>query len=205
MGLSLARLAEFACESEDAGIAGIFIPEGKNDGLLSCYARQGDETFNGRTWITNIFLREPALCGWAVQAIEEETPGRFILGLGVSHRPLLENLGITVQNLRERLRDYTHELRRVLKGASRTAGPAVPIYFAALALETVRLGAELADGLMLDICTIDRLRTAAAAARSTLDRSGRSGAQFTITAGVPLFLHPDRNRAVAAAQRTLAQ
>ena len=206
MGLSLACLAEFAREAEDAGINGISIPEGKNDGLMYCYAAaRATRHLTVATWITNIFLREPALCAWAVQGIEEETPGRFILGLEVSHRPLLQNLGITVENPRERLRDYTHKLRRLLKATSRTTVGAVPIYFAALALETVRLGAELADGLMLDICTVERLRTAAATARSTMERSGRLGARFTITTGVPLFVHPDRDRALAAAQSTLAR
>jgi alkanesulfonate monooxygenase SsuD/methylene tetrahydromethanopterin reductase-like flavin-dependent oxidoreductase (luciferase family) len=208
MELSLARLADFAREAEDAGIEGIFIPEGNNDGLLCCYAAARATTrVIIATWIVNIFLREPALCSWAVRQIEQQAPGRFILGLGVSHRPLLENLGIRIRNPRERLRVYTNELRSLFKrrGRSRPIVGEMPIYFAALALETVRLGAEIADGLMLDICTVNRLQTAAAIVRSAMNQSGRSHAQFVITTGVPLFFHPDRNRALAEAQRTLAR
>lgn len=208
MGLSLARLGEFAHESEDAGIEGIFIPEGRNDGLICCYAAaKATKRLIVATWILNVFFREPALCSWATRAIVEENPGRFILGLGVSHRPLLEGLGIKVPDLRARLRHYTLELRNSFRSQNISPGIAgsVPIYFAALALETVRLGAELADGLMLDMCTIDRLRKAAATASDELNRSGRSPAQFTITTGVPLFLHQDRDRALMAAQRTLAR
>jgi len=58
---------------------------------------------------------------------------------------------------------------------------------------------------MLDICTINRFQTAAATAYDTLNRNGRSRAQLTITTGIPFFLHPDRDRALAAAQRTLAR
>jgi len=208
MGLSLGRLAEFAQESENAGIEGIFIPEGKNDGLICCYAAaKATNRVMVATWIVNIFLREAALCSWAARQIAQEIPSRFILGLGVSHRPLLESLGIRVPDPRERLRRYTHELRNFLGGqdTSRPIVDGVPIYFAALALETVRLGAEIADGLMLDICTVNRLQTAAATAYDTLNRNGRSRDQFTITTGIPLFLHPDRDRALAAAQRTLAR
>lgn len=208
MGLSLARLAEFAQESEDAGIEGIFIPEGKNDGLICCYAAaKATKRLTIATWILNIFLREPALCFWAARQIAEETPGRFILGLGVSHRPLLEGLGIKVPDPRARLRHYTHELRNFLgsQDMSRPTVGGMPIYFAALALETVRLGAEIADGLMLDMCTINRLQKAAATAYDTLNRSGRSRDQFNITTGVPLFLHQDRDRALTAAQRALAR
>lgn len=208
MGLSLARLAEFAQESENAGMEGIFIPEGRNDGLLCCYTvAKATNRVMVATWIVNIFLREAALCSWAARQIAQETPGRFILGLGVSHRPLLESLGIRVSDPRERLRRYTHELRNYLGGQA-TSQPTmggVPIYFTALALETVRLGAEIADGLMLDICTVNRLQRAAATACDTLNRNGRSRAQFTISTGIPLFLHPDRDLTLAAAQRTLAR
>jgi alkanesulfonate monooxygenase SsuD/methylene tetrahydromethanopterin reductase-like flavin-dependent oxidoreductase (luciferase family) len=58
---------------------------------------------------------------------------------------------------------------------------------------------------MLDICTVDRLQTAVVTAHDTLNKSGRPRAQFTITTGVPLFHHPDHDRALAAAQRTLAR
>ncbi len=59
MELSLARLADFAREAEDAGIEGIFIPEGNNDSLLCCYAavRATTRIIIIATWIVNIFLR----------------------------------------------------------------------------------------------------------------------------------------------------
>ncbi len=207
-GLSLTRLAEFGKESENAGIDGIFIPEGKNDGLICCYAAaKATNRATVATWVVNIFLREAALCSWAARQIAQETPGRFILGLGVSHQPLLESLGIRVPDPRDRLRRYTHELRDFLdnQDSSRPIVGGVPIFFAALALQTVRLGAEIADGLMLDICTVDRLQRAAATAYDTLDRNRRPRAQFTITTGIPLFQHRDRDRALLAAQRTLAR
>ena len=62
MRLSLARLAEFAQESEKAGIEGI-IPEGQNDGLICCYAAaKATNRVMVATWIVNIFLREASLC-----------------------------------------------------------------------------------------------------------------------------------------------
>ena len=208
LGLSLSRLAEFAHEAEDAGIQGIFIPEGRNDGLMCCYAAaRATRRIIIATWITNIFLREPSLCGWAVRGIVEESAGWFILGLGVSHRPLLENLGIRVREPRERLHQYTQELRKQFEGqgTSPSLAGAVPIYFAALSLETLRLGAERADGLMLDICTVERLKAAVDAAKRTLSWAGRSREHFTITTGVPLFLHPERGKALAEAQRMVAR
>lgn len=43
--------------------------------------------------IANIWAWEPAAMHASVAAIEDEHPGRFLLGLGVSHAPLVEALG----------------------------------------------------------------------------------------------------------------
>jgi alkanesulfonate monooxygenase SsuD/methylene tetrahydromethanopterin reductase-like flavin-dependent oxidoreductase (luciferase family) len=93
----------------------------KNDGLMCCYAAaKATNSMMVATWIANIFLRHVGLCSWAARQIAEEIPGRFILGLGVSHRPLLESLGIRVPDPRERLRHYTHELRSLLGGQDKS-------------------------------------------------------------------------------------
>jgi probable F420-dependent oxidoreductase len=45
------------------------------------------------TGITNIWAWEPAALARRAAAIESAHPGRFLLGIGVSHAPLVENLG----------------------------------------------------------------------------------------------------------------
>jgi alkanesulfonate monooxygenase SsuD/methylene tetrahydromethanopterin reductase-like flavin-dependent oxidoreductase (luciferase family) len=171
------------------------------------HGREGDQPRDGRDVDSQYLSARGCPLFLGARQIAQESPGRFILGLGVSHGPLLESLGIRVPNPRDRLRSYTHELRNFLRSqdTSQPTVGGVPIYFAALALETVRLGAERADGLMLDICTVNRLQTAIATACDTLNKNGRSRAELKITTGIPVFLHPDRDRAMAAAQRTLAR
>jgi alkanesulfonate monooxygenase SsuD/methylene tetrahydromethanopterin reductase-like flavin-dependent oxidoreductase (luciferase family) len=211
-GISYPDFARLAREAEDAGFSGVFVPEASNDALMCCYAL-AKETRRVQlgTWIVNIYLREPTLCAAAAEMVQDASGGRFILGLGVSHRPALEARGIEMGNARERLRRDTDIIRKTLSGETAMFGmkfrqPAkpIPIYYAALALETARLGGELADGLMLYLCTPERTRRSAEVAHEAAQKHGRKPSAVAITVGVPVFLHNDLKRAYAAAQRGLS-
>ena len=211
-GIPYAEFIQLARETEDAGYSGVFIPEANNDALLCSYAVAGvTRRVQIATWIVNIYLREPALCAAATEMVQDAADGRFILGLGVSHRPALEARGIEMGNARTRLRHDTETIRKTLNGEAMMFGmkfrqpkKPVPIYYAALALETSRLGGELADGLMLYLCTPDRMRRSAEVAQDEARKHGRKPSDITITVGLPVFLHNDLKRAYAAAQRGMS-
>src|ERR1700722_10572048 len=104
---------QLARETEDAGFAGVFIPEAVNDALMCSFAvANATKRIAVATWIVNIYLREPALCAISAEMVQEAAQGRFILGLGVSHRPALEARGIEMGNARDRLRRDTEVIRK---------------------------------------------------------------------------------------------
>jgi alkanesulfonate monooxygenase SsuD/methylene tetrahydromethanopterin reductase-like flavin-dependent oxidoreductase (luciferase family) len=211
-GIGYGDLVQLAREAEQAGYSGVYVPEASNDALMCCYAIARDTSrIQIGTWIVNIYLREPTLCAAATEMVQDAADGRFILGLGVSHRPALEARGIEMGNARDRLRRDTDIIRKTLAGETMMFGmkfrqpkKPVPIYYAALALETARLGGELADGLMLYLCTPERTRRSAEVAREEAQKHGRQSSAVTITVGLPVFLHDDLKRAYAAAQRGLS-
>jgi alkanesulfonate monooxygenase SsuD/methylene tetrahydromethanopterin reductase-like flavin-dependent oxidoreductase (luciferase family) len=202
---------QLARESEDAGFSGVFIPEAVNDALMcSLSVANATRRIAIGTWIVNIYLREPALCAIAAEMVQAAAQGRFILGLGVSHRPALEARGIEMGNARERLRHDADLIRKAFRGELEMFGMKfptpthpIPIYFAALALQTAQLGGELADGLMLYMCTPERMRKSIDVANQIAKERGRAGS-VTMTCGVPVFLHDDLNVAYEAARRGLA-
>lgn len=211
-GSSLDAFVQLARETEDAGFAGVFVPEAMNDALMCCFAAaNATRRISIATWIVNIYLRDPMLCALSAAMVQEAADGRFILGLGVSHRPALEARGIEMGNARERLRHVTGIARRAFRGELEAFGmrvPApghpIPIYFAALALETSRLAGELADGLMLYMCTPERMRKSIDAAIRVARDHGRAPDSLTMTCGVPVFMHDDLDTAYEAARRGLA-
>ena len=211
-GIPHAEFLQLAREVEDAGFSGIFIPEANNDALLCSYAVAGvTRRVAIGSWIVNIYLREPTLCAAAAEMVQDAADGRFILGLGVSHRPALEARGIDMGNARDRLRRDTTVIRATLGGETSMFGMKfrqpkhpIPIYYAALALETARLAGELADGLMLYLCPPERMRKSIEVAREAAKRHGRRPSAIVATVGLPVFLHNDLKVAYAAAQRGLA-
>ncbi len=203
---------QLARETEDAGFGGVFIPEAVNDALMCSFAvANATQRITIGTWIVNIYLREPALCAIAAEMVQDAAQGRFILGLGVSHRPALEARGIEMGNARDRLRRDTEIIRKAFHGELDmfgmkfpTPSHPIPIYYAALALETSKLGGELADGLMLYMCSPERMRKSIDAANQVARNLGRAAGSLTMTCGVPVFLHDDLKAAYEAARGNLA-
>lgn len=211
-GIPYGEFVTLARETEDAGFGGVFIPEANNDALMcSLSVATATKQVTVATWIVNIYLREPSLCAAASEMVQDAAGGRFVLGLGVSHRPALEARGIDMGNARERLRRDTLVIRDAFNGKLdmfgmkfRAPKNPIPIYYAALALETSKLGGELADGLMLYMCTPERMRKSIDVSRAVAQKVGRRPSAITMTCGLPIFLHDDLKTAYAAAQKGLA-
>src|SRR6202049_709617 len=104
----ISELVQLARETEDAGFSGVYIPEAVNDALMCSLAvANATKRIAVATWIANIYLRDPGLCAIAAEMVQEAAQGRFILGLGTSHRPALEARGIEMGHERDRLRRAT--------------------------------------------------------------------------------------------------
>ena len=58
--------------------------------------------------------------------VQEAAQGRFILGLGMSHRPALEARGIEMGNARDRLRHDTEIIRKAFRGELEMFGRKFP-------------------------------------------------------------------------------
>jgi alkanesulfonate monooxygenase SsuD/methylene tetrahydromethanopterin reductase-like flavin-dependent oxidoreductase (luciferase family) len=213
-GLSFAELQQLAREAESAGFEAVFSPELMNDALANCHVMaQATSKIKVGTWIANIYLRHPALCAQTAVAIDDTSKGRLILGLGVSHRPLVE--GIYKEKMdkpRDLLREYITTIRNITTGKGYPGSPVqpraatykVPIYVGALALGTVELCGELADGAMLYLCPKSRIPRAMAAVEKGAAKAGRSAASVDITTGLPACISDDANAAKATARNNLA-
>ncbi|MGI5241775.1 TIGR03620 family F420-dependent LLM class oxidoreductase [Dactylosporangium sp. CA-139066] len=93
--------------------------------------------------IANIWARHPGTAQAAAAALGDAWPGRFVLGLGVSHAPLIDRTGLTYERPLERMRDYLDGMDR----ASVSPPPRpVPRMLAALRRRMLELARDRADG-----------------------------------------------------------
>jgi len=85
------RAAEFARQVEEWGYTALWIPEavGRDPFALIGYLAARTERLVLCTGIANIYARDPMAMKAIHKTLAEIAPGRFVLGLGVSHAPLV--------------------------------------------------------------------------------------------------------------------
>ena len=88
------RSVELAAEAEELGYGAIWYPEaaGRDPFVVAALLLQGTSSMRVAPGIANIYARDPVTTANAQRTIEGAFPGRFLLGLGVSHQHLVEGL-----------------------------------------------------------------------------------------------------------------
>ena len=85
---------EAAAELESLGYGALWIPEavGRDPMVSAANLLAATKTLRIATGIANIYARDPMTMAAGQKTLAEAYPGRFLLGIGVSHRHLVEHL-----------------------------------------------------------------------------------------------------------------
>ena len=85
---------ELAARIESLGYSALWIPDtlGRDPFVNASILLQGTETLIVATGIANIHMRHPGMMKQGALSLAEMSGGRFVLGLGVSHAPMVEGL-----------------------------------------------------------------------------------------------------------------
>lgn len=135
---------ELAREIEERGYAGIYCAS-FGDGMGLCLSMaHATKTIPFGTSIANIYGRNPFEMATQAAYIHEISDGRFYLGLGVSHGPTHERLGVAPGKPLSDMRTYVERMREA--ASSPMCGPLPPIVLATLRKKMVALAVEIADG-----------------------------------------------------------
>jgi alkanesulfonate monooxygenase SsuD/methylene tetrahydromethanopterin reductase-like flavin-dependent oxidoreductase (luciferase family) len=187
--------------------------------VLTAYALATSKIRLG-TGVVPIYTRTPATMAQTAATIDELAGGRLTLGLGVSHRPVVEAWhGQTIDRPIAEMREYATIVRAILRGEDPPAGtkwptafhlhgidlrPQLPIYIAGLSPAMLRLAGEIADGVILWLCNPSYIRDVVLpAVAEGRERAGLSLEGFDIVAAVPGAHTDDRERTFATMRREL--
>ena len=93
-GLPAPLAADAAKRIESLGYGTLWIPEtvSRHPLVHASWLLANTSKLNVATGIANIYHREPGVALAAHNALNEQSGGRFLLGLGVSHKPLVEGV-----------------------------------------------------------------------------------------------------------------
>jgi probable F420-dependent oxidoreductase len=147
-GFSGPEAAAFAQRLEAWGYGALWIPEavGRDPFSLIGYLAAQTERLVFATGIANIYARDPMTMRAVAQTLGELSDGRFILGLGVSHAPLVE--GVRGHEYAKPLTTMRNTLEAIDKALYMGPAPEkkAPIVIAALRAKMLALAAEKCAG-----------------------------------------------------------
>jgi len=90
--MSAAAAAAFAKRVEEWGYPALWIPEsrGRNALAHASWLLANTQKLVVATGIANIYARDPMAMANGQRGLNEQSDGRFLLGVGVSHRPMVQ-------------------------------------------------------------------------------------------------------------------
>ena len=133
---------ETAQKLEAAGFQGIYCAS-FGDGMGLCLSMaHATKTIKFGTSIMPIYYRVPFDLAQSAAYIHEISDGRFYLGIGVSHEPALNRMGVKPGKPLTDTRNYVTAMRE----SAQQTGPLPPIVLATLRTKMVELSTEIAEG-----------------------------------------------------------
>ena len=187
--------------------------------VLAAYANATTKVMLG-TGVLPIYTRHPTAMAQMAASLDELSNGRFILGIGISHRVTVEMMwGLKLENPVQAMREYLTIVRTALatgafsfegeqfnaRGAySGPRRPEMPIMISALNPRMLELAGELADGVVLWMCSPSYVRdTVIPHVKVGREKAGKPMDGFEVVAAVPVCLTSDRKGAQAVFAETV--
>lgn len=188
-----ARTVELAQEIEKRGFSGIWCPS-YGDCMALCHEiAHATSTITFGTAIQPIYLRHANELANHAGFLHEVSGGRFRMGLGVSHAPALDSLGVTTGKPLSDMRAYVERMKK----AERGAGAMPPMILATLRDKMLDLALEVGQGAVWANASLSAIGAQASRAHAAKPE------EFFVGNMLPTVIDVDRDAARAVHRKTL--
>ena len=189
-----AKTVEVAQVLEEKGFPGIYGPS-LGDSLSLCNAiALSTKSIEIGTSITPIYTRNVMDFAQTAGFLHEISNGRFRFGVGVSHAPAMNRMGITQGKPLADMRKFVEELKAVPR-----VGDMPPIILATLRKKMIQLAEEVGDGMVF----ANGARSHMGGSLSVLTDESRQNGDFFIGNMIPTCISDDKEAAAAVNRKTL--
>ena len=193
---SAERAIEQAVEAEKAGFTSLWYPGAVSGDPLVQMALAGRATSSIElgTSVLQIYPCHPTLQATRIQSVAAAVGRPVTLGVGSSHRPAVEHLGLSYDDVGR----FTEDYMKTLAGALGGPGGPTPLLLAALGPRLLRVAGEVADGTILWMANARAIETHVVP-RITRAAKNAGRPAPRIVAGIPVAVHDDVSEARASA------
>jgi F420-dependent oxidoreductase-like protein len=185
------------------------LPDARDAALvLAAYAAATRRVRLG-TGVLPIYTRHPTAMAQLAATLDELSGGRFILGIGISHKVTVESMwGLHLDSPVDAMREYLQIVRSSLRDGSAVVDgkhftarwaysaprrPDLQVMISALNPRMLELAGELADGVVLWMCSPSHVREQIVPALSAgRQKVGKTLEGFEVVAAIPASLTSDR-------------
>lgn len=192
-----AATADFARKVEKLGYGALWIPEavGREPFPHAAYLLSKTEKLVLATGIANIYARDPITMMAAAKTLGELSDGRFLLGIGVSHQPLVAGLrGHNYDKPYSYMRDYLARMKSAPDYQAPKPSQPVPVVLGALLPKMTQLAASETQGV----------HTYFVSPEHTARTRAALGPNKWICAAQAVYLETDPAKARAAARKYMS-
>jgi 5,10-methylenetetrahydromethanopterin reductase len=214
-GLSPLEIVECVKFAEECGYESAWVIEGHGGDQFSILTACGLATKRIKlgTAISSVYVRSAPTIAMAAACVDYYSGGRFVLGLGSSHRvQVLDEHGIAYAEPLERVRETLEVVRLLLRdGAVAYAGKLIsiknfdlwftplrkdiPIYLAAVFPKMLELCGRTAQGVLLTWRTVESIQPAVQQIGAGALAAGRRVDEVEIANLLPCSVNDDPTRA----------
>ena len=212
-GMSPQDIVECVKLAEELGYESAWVAEGHGGDQFSVLTAcaVATERIKLGTSITSGFVRTAPTSAMAAASVDYFSNGRFILGVGSSHKVQVEpEHGLEFAKPVQRLRECVDIVRAILKDSDvnyhgevydidrfdlwfRPLRKEIPVYVAAVFPKMLEVCGEISQGAILTWCTLDHASEAAAAVALGARDAGRDPADVEVASLLPCAVSDNRD------------
>lgn len=185
--------------AEETGYAAVFVPEIETReafGSLAGFAAATGRVRLG-TGVVTVYARSPVTAAMGAATVNQASGGRFILGIGAGSPNGPPGSALAPEGIRPLalVEEYVRVVRAILSGERAESGPLAvrgfrlgmepgdpppQVWVGALGDRMVALAGRVADGVILNWCTPERVAAARGVLRGSAEAAGRDPGGVTV-------------------------
>ena len=214
-GMSPQDVVECVKLAEELGYESAWVAEGHGGDQFSVLpaCAVATERIKLGTSITSVYVRSAPTIAMAAASVDYFSNGRFILGLGTSHKVQVEpEHGLEFTRPVQRLRECVDIVRAILKDSDvnyhgeiydidrfdlwfEPLRKEIPIYVAAVFPKMLEVCGEISQGAILTWCTLDHAESAARHVGIGARNAGRAAGDVEVVSLLPCAVSENRDAA----------